>query len=156
MPLVRSSSSERVWEVACAVDVVSLQPGVRRFAALLGFSRRAQWEVAIAASEAAANMVKHAGGGTLILRRLDEPEPGLELEARDSGPGILEPDLAFRDHISEGIDLRSPERPPRARGLGVGLGAIRRLMDETRWENLPDGGRLVARKAIARATLANE
>lgn len=135
-----------------SLDEVRLaQARIRRFAAGRGFDRRAQWEITIAASEAGANMVRHAGGGRLRLASIGLPRPGLRLEARDFGPGIADLDQALADHVSEGSDRRLVLRPRSGGGLGLGLGAVRRLMDSFRWQNLDDGGLLVAEKYLSRA-----
>ncbi|HLT38125.1 MAG TPA: ATP-binding protein [Enhygromyxa sp.] len=124
------------FELRTLDEVRISQAPIRRFAAELGFDRAAQWQVTIAASEAGTNMVKYGGGGRLTLRRIVEPRVGLRLEARDHGPGIGDLELALRDHLSEG------------RGLGLGLGAIQRMMDALGWQNLADGGLLWAEKYL--------
>ncbi|MFO7561926.1 MAG: ATP-binding protein [Enhygromyxa sp.] len=129
-------------------EVRSSHPAVRRFAAELGFERLAQWQVTIAASEAGTNMVKYGGGGRLALRRIADPRAGLRLEARDFGPGIVNLQRALEDHISEGNDVRVRVLDQDHRGLGIGLGAIARMMDALGWENLTDGGLLWAEKYL--------
>jgi anti-sigma regulatory factor (Ser/Thr protein kinase) len=139
---------ERI-ELRTLDDVRVAQPAFRSFAAQLGFDRQAQCKIAIAASEAGTNMVKYGGGGELSLRSIEVPRVGLRFEARDHGPGI--PDLArmLEDHISQGIDVRLRERVDTSPGgLGVGLGAIRRMMDTFGWQNLDDGGLLWAEKYL--------
>lgn len=126
------------------------QASIRRFAGELGFDRTAQWQVTIAASEAGTNMVKHAGGGRLLLRRITVPRAGVRIEARDFGPGIADLARALEDHISEGNNVLIRERDQQHRGLGVGLGAIRRMTDALGWQNLPDGGLLWAEKYLRR------
>lgn len=127
------------------------QASIRRFVAELGFDRTAQWQITIAASEAGTNMVKHAGGGRLLLRRITVPRAGVRLEARDSGPGIADLARALEDHISEGHNVLIREQSDQQhRGLGVGLGAIRRMMDGIGWQNLADGGLLWAEKYLGR------
>lgn len=149
MPAARSSSSELCLELRTLAEVRVAQAQIRRFAALVGFDRLGQWQVTIAASEAGTNMVKHGGGGRLTLVRLDQPRRGLRLEARDSGPGIPDLARAFEDHISQGNDARVCDGlRDSARGLGNGLGAIRRMMDELGWTNLDDGGLLWAEKYL--------
>jgi anti-sigma regulatory factor (Ser/Thr protein kinase) len=64
-------------------------------------------------TEAATNMLKHAGGGQVILRTLGEV--GIEMLALDKGPGIADVQRCFQDGYS-------------SRGTaGTGLGAIVRL-----------------------------
>ena len=142
------------FELRTLDEVRGSQAAIRRFVAELGFDRLAQWQVTIAASEAATNMVKHAGGGHLTLGRIDDPRVGLRLEARDFGPGIGDLARALEDHVSEGSDLRVRLDLGR-RGLGLGLGAIARMMDALGWQNLADGGLLWAEKYLgARRSLS--
>jgi anti-sigma regulatory factor (Ser/Thr protein kinase) len=75
-------------------------------------------ELAIAVTEAASNLHKHARQGSLLLRiGRDGGTPGLELVTIDTGPGFRDTSMAMRDgHSTSGT-------------LGIGLGAIRRLAD---------------------------
>jgi len=152
MPVVRSSSVELVCQVQSSHDLAPLQASVRRFLRALGLPSREQWCVAIAASEAASNLVKHAGGGTLSLRLDGGPPPALVLEALDCGPGFADIDRALLDHVSEGVDLVTDEPRRHRRGLGTGLGAIGRMMGTLAVENRPGGGaRVVAIKQLSRS-----
>jgi anti-sigma regulatory factor (Ser/Thr protein kinase) len=74
--------------------------------------------LALAVTEAASNLYKHAREGSLLLRicRRDGAA-GIELVTIDAGPGIANLDVALRDGSST------------AGTLGIGLGAIRRLAD---------------------------
>lgn len=73
---------------------------------------------AIVATEAATNMLKHAGGGQLLMRALGEPAGGVEILAVDAGRGMEDWELSSRDGYSTG---GTP---------GNGLGAMRRLATE--------------------------
>ncbi|MGB2607096.1 MAG: ATP-binding SpoIIE family protein phosphatase [Candidatus Sulfotelmatobacter sp.] len=74
--------------------------------------------VALAATEMATNLVKHAGNGTLLLQRLQENgSSGLRLIAIDKGPGIANLTRAMEDGHST------------AGSMGTGLGAVRRMSD---------------------------
>ena len=85
----------------------------------LGFDETRRGELAIVVTEAANNLVRHAGGGELVLRPLDRDSAlGLELLAIDRGPGIPNLASALRDGFSTGGTA------------GTGLGAIRRLSAE--------------------------
>ncbi len=73
---------------------------------------------ALILTELGTNLARHApGGGTMLLRRLDGGG-GLECICYDRGPGIADLGQALRDGASSGG------------GLGLGLGAVRRLADE--------------------------
>jgi anti-sigma regulatory factor (Ser/Thr protein kinase) len=74
--------------------------------------------LALAVTEAASNLYKHAREGALLLRICrSEGRAGIELVTIDAGPGIAHLDVALRDGSST------------AGTLGIGLGAIRRLAD---------------------------
>ncbi len=77
-----------------------------------GFSETEAGSLAIAVTEAASNVLKHASGGEILLRRTG---PGVEMLAIDKGPGIANLDEALRDGRSS------------AGTAGIGLGAISRL-----------------------------
>jgi anti-sigma regulatory factor (Ser/Thr protein kinase) len=73
-------------------------------------------EVALAVTEAASNLQKHARNGALMLRATSgDAGTGIELVTVDSGPGVRDVGAAMRDGHST------------AGSLGIGLGAIRRL-----------------------------
>jgi anti-sigma regulatory factor (Ser/Thr protein kinase) len=75
-------------------------------------------QLALAVTEAASNLHKHARQGALLLCvSRDAAEPGIDLVTIDAGPGLADVPAALRDgHSTAGT-------------LGVGLGAIRRLAD---------------------------
>ncbi len=89
----------------------------RAMAGRLGFSTTSAYYIATAASELAANLWIHAGGGVITLQRLDG-KGGMELTTIDHGPGIADIDRALEDGFST------------ANGLGCGLPGVKRLMDE--------------------------
>lgn len=91
----------------------------RALAAALGFAPTACEEIALAMTELATNLLKHARGGTLTLTPLaGGGRIGLEIESRDEGPGIADVEQALGDRYST------------AGTRGTGLGAVNRLMDE--------------------------
>jgi negative regulator of sigma-B (phosphoserine phosphatase) len=122
----------------------------RTFAQGLGFEPRAQWEVSIAASELATNIVKYAQRGLIRLRTEQSPRSALVLEAIDQGFGINDVNAAFKDGFSRGEKLL-PDRPRgEGQGLGVGLGSVSRMMDTVDVHSDPARGtRIVARKFMA-------
>ncbi len=138
--------------LACAGDADCVQSRARAFARAAGLDRRAEWAFAIVASELATNVVKYGAPGTLTLRHRAGPPAALELEAADSGPGFADLDLALRDGVSEGVDVAMlGAHSPRRRGLGLGLGAVRRLSDELTIQPRLGGGSLVVARVLLRA-----
>ena len=82
----------------------------------LGFDDTGRGEVAIAVTELATNLVRHAKSGEIVLRSLPSISGGgLEVLALDRGPGITNLAEALRD----GYSTRSTP--------GTGLGAVKRL-----------------------------
>jgi anti-sigma regulatory factor (Ser/Thr protein kinase) len=73
--------------------------------------------VALVATELATNLVRHGGGGEILLRVLTEPMAALELVALDRGPGMASVEQALSDGYSS------------AGTSGTGLGAVRRMAD---------------------------
>ena len=140
MPPASWSSAEEQIPVVDEADVAIVQGRIRRLAGRLGFDRQGQWELAIAVSEAATNIVKHAGRGQVVLRWQEREESFVEFEAVDEGEGIGEVALAMLDGVSEGKNSSEHDDLRSRRGLGYGLGGIKRLMDELVIENRLGGG----------------
>lgn len=100
----------------------------------LGFGPETAECVVLATAELATNLVRHARGGELRITSLDGSRRGVLIECEDEGPGIVDLAEARRDGVSSGS------------GLGSGLGAVERLMDESEFSSSPAGTRIVARK----------
>lgn len=97
----------------------------------LRFDETVSGRVGIIATELAGNLVKHAGGGRLILRVLEAGgERGLELMALDNGPG-MDVQRCMEDGYST------------AGSPGTGLGAIKRLAASLDIYSLRDSGTVV-------------
>ena len=70
-------------------------------AKLAGFDEVLGKMIATAVSELARNILNHAGSGEIRLRVLAERgRYGIEIEARDRGPGIPDVEQAMSDHYS--------------------------------------------------------
>jgi len=104
----------------------------------------------MAAAELASNAVRHAKGGVLELALVEMPAPAIELICRDRGPGIADVQAALRDGYSRGRDLGPDDL--RRDGLGSGLGAVARAMDELSIESSERGTIVRARKLIRGST----
>jgi serine/threonine-protein kinase RsbT len=127
--------SEVRISVATDGDMVPARAEGRALAEHLGFSRTDATLIATAISEVGRNILVHAGRGEIVLSELrDDGRAGLEVVARDSGPGISDVDAALRDgYASRG-------------GLGLGLPGARRLMDEFAIESRVGEGTVVTMK----------
>jgi anti-sigma regulatory factor (Ser/Thr protein kinase) len=83
-----------------------------------GFDETQAGKVGLCVTEAATNIVKHAGTGKIVLRALEcGGVAGLEVIALDKGPGIPNLQASLRDGVST------------AGSPGTGLGAMTRLAD---------------------------
>jgi serine/threonine-protein kinase RsbT len=101
----------------------------------IGMSKFTSVKVATAVSELARNIVFYAGKGAIELRaHRDARETRLEIVAADQGPGI-EPDKL--DAIFAGT-FRSE------RGLGKGLVAVQKLVDDFHIDSRPGRGTRVS------------
>lgn len=115
----------------------------RRFATGLGFDLKDQVRIAVCVAELASNIAKYAKRGEIELAELALPSPGCRVRAEDNGPGISRVDESLRDGFSEGRWL-TPDTPLcERRGLGVGLGAVCRLMSDVRILSNSSGGLLI-------------
>ena len=109
----------------------------RRLAAAAGFDEVTQFLIATAASELATNIVNYARKGEVTLRIVQHDQRlGIEIIARDDGPGIRDIEQALQDHFST------------TKGsLGLGLPSVKRIMDEFEIESRLGRGTVVtARK----------
>ena len=102
-------------------------------ASRLGFPAARADKLALAVTEAASNLHKHARQGSMLLRiTRDGGIPGIELVTIDAGPGVRDTRAALRDGHST------------AGSLGIGLGAIRRLADSCDLYSVPGHGTALA------------
>ncbi len=119
----------------------------RTFARHAGLSARAGEELALVVSELASNVARHAHEGSIELKHRETPRRVVEVICRDRGPGIADPRAACEDGFSQGRQL-APDTP-RGQGLGLGLGAVGRLVDELIIESAPGvGTTIIARKWV--------
>jgi len=147
--LLPASATAETIPVRIPGDPEAASVAARRLAEANGFSVRAQWEIGIAVSELATNILKYGETGEIRLRFEDAPLPRLLVYARDWGPGIVAPEEALRDGWSRGAD-QPPESLGGGKGLGVGLGSVRRMMDEVSVTSAPDEGTRVMAVKVRR------
>ena len=113
-------------------DIVAARRTVREAVVGIGFGLTDVTRVVTAASELARNVYKYGGGGVMRWRRLDgKGRRGIELEFIDQGPGIPDVQLAMQQGYSTG------------KGLGLGLPAAQKLMDELEIHTAPGAGTTV-------------
>jgi anti-sigma regulatory factor (Ser/Thr protein kinase) len=118
--LISSLSPQLVFPIVHASDVAAARRAGQKMADDLGFAEVKAGRLAIIVTEAATNILKHAGEGTLYIMhsQCGGAVPGMDVIAIDNGPGIA--DLAFS--IQDGVSTVGT--------AGTGLGALRRQADE--------------------------
>lgn len=96
-------------------DVGDARRQVMNAAKALGFNETLHGRAGIIATELGGNLVKHAGGGTLVVRVIGADDaPGLEIMSIDDGPG-----MDVYKCLEDGYST--------AGSPGTGLGAVKRL-----------------------------
>jgi serine/threonine-protein kinase RsbT len=113
-------------------DVVTARQKGRELATQAGFTGSDLTIIATAISEIARNIVVYAGRGEMTLAVLNgDGRRGIEVVARDSGPGIPDIEQALKDGFSTG------------KSLGLGLPGAKRLMDDFAIESTVGAGTTV-------------
>lgn len=120
-------------------DIVLARQQGRRIASELAFSPSDLTVIAAAISEVARNIYAYAGKGEVDLALVERNgRRGIEVTARDEGPGIADVELALQDGYST------------SGSLGLGLPGVRRLMDEFELHSSVDQGTTVVMRKWAR------
>lgn len=134
-----------VCRVAHDGDTFAVQQAALKLAAELGFARRCAVEIAIVASELTSNILKYGASGSVALDPVDDTRrgPGLRITARDQGPPFVDFERALRDGCDAAGRLE-PSAFAGRRGIGSGLGAVRRFSDDLGWSPEPGGKRVWA------------
>src|SRR6266540_5686136 len=105
--------------IKAAGDIVVARQKGRALAIQLGFAGSDPTVIAAAISEVARNIVNHAKHGEIVLSGVhDSRRHGIQVIARDDGPGIANVEQAMRYGFSSN------------KGMGVGLPGAKWLMDE--------------------------
>lgn len=135
-PLVAQAPGDQRWlRVEDPSAAAACRAAAAALAGRLQFPETRTSQLALAATEAATNLHKHAVQGSMLLRILrDSGQAGIEMVTIDAGPGLRDAEAALRDgHSTSG-------------SLGIGLGAIRRMADFYDVYSVPGHGTaLVAR-----------
>jgi anti-sigma regulatory factor (Ser/Thr protein kinase) len=118
--LISSLSPQLNFPITHASDVSAARRAGQKLADSLGFDDVQAGRLAIVITEAATNILKHAGEGTVTIMRTQSgvEMPGVDVIAVDNGPGIGDLEFSLRDGVST------------AGTAGTGLGALRRQADE--------------------------
>jgi anti-sigma regulatory factor (Ser/Thr protein kinase) len=95
-----------------------LKKQIHTLAAGAGFSEARVGELDIVVAELVSNLVKHAGGGQVLVKLVEEDDiQGIEIISIDSGPGMAD----VSRMVADGVSTKNT--------LGQGLGAMKRLSD---------------------------
>jgi anti-sigma regulatory factor (Ser/Thr protein kinase) len=97
----------------------------------LGYNATAAGQVAIVVTELAQNLLRHGGGGEILVGADARRPLGIEIMTLDRGPGIADVAACMRDGYSTGGTS------------GNGLGAIKRLAHEVLFHSMPQKGTVV-------------
>ena len=130
-----------------SIEHPSEVPAARRtatkLAEQLGFDAAAAGHVAVVVTEIGTNILKHGGGGEIMLHAVQRGEVhGIEIVGLDRGKGIADLARSFRDGYST------------AGSPGTGLGAIRRLSGRFDICSAPSQGTVLVATLWARTPTA--
>lgn len=110
---------QATFHVGESSEIAAARRAGNTLARQLGFDETRAGQLAIVITEAATNIVKHAGEGEILLRALHAGDrAGVEVIALDRGPGMAN------------VALRMEDGNSTAGTYGVGLGAIGRMAPE--------------------------
>jgi serine/threonine-protein kinase RsbT len=125
-----AADRDSVVAIESDADVVIARQQARAMASLLELSSTDQTLLATAISEVARNITAYAVRGEVALSVITDNNGrrGIQVIARDEGPGIENVELALQDGYTSG------------NGLGLGLPGARRLVHEFGIETAPGRG----------------
>src|SRR5262249_33558223 len=130
--------------VADQSQIAEARRGAADTAAAIAFSETDVGRVALVASELATNLMKHGGGGELLIGSYEDPSgSGIELIAVGKGAGIAKLDSCLRDGYSS------------AGTAGHGLGAILRMSQAMEVATWPGMGAVVMSRVAAGSVKVN-
>ncbi|MFG2025553.1 ATP-binding SpoIIE family protein phosphatase [Streptomyces sp. NPDC048825] len=138
----------RVWEVPVhdSTRVRDVRVATDEAAARAGLDEDRTAGATLVATELATNLLKHAGGGWILLDIVDSPtaDPAherariVQIVAVDHGPGMYNVEAALRDGYST------------TASLGAGLGTCRRVADDFDLHSTPGRGTVAMARIGAR------
>ncbi len=109
-----------------------LKKEINAIASAAGFSAKRKGELDIIVAEMVSNLVKHAGGGQLLVKLVEqEGIQGMEIICLDDGVGMTD----VTRMVADGVSTKNT--------LGHGLGAMKRLSDLFQVYSLKDWGTVI-------------
>ncbi|MEU0594251.1 anti-sigma regulatory factor [Streptomyces ardesiacus] len=137
----------RVWDVPVhdSTRVRDARVAAEHAAALAGLDEQRTSTAALVATELATNLLKHAGGGQVLIDVVAPPflpagreaAPRVQIATVDHGPGIADVPAALRDGFTT------------TGSLGAGLGTCARLADDFDLHSVPGRGTVVVARVGA-------
>lgn len=128
-----SLTASDVLPLTSEEDILLVRRAVKEVMVQHQFSLIQQTKMVTAASELSRNNVIYGGGGVAIFELLqDSGNTGLRITFIDQGPGIADIDQALSDGFTTG------------KGLGLGLGGAKRLVQQFEIQSEPGGGARVS------------
>jgi serine/threonine-protein kinase RsbT len=129
-------AASTVIQVVTADDVTNACEVGRDLARHVGFPDVQQTKIATAIAELARNILLYAISGEMRIVAIDAPRRGVEIAARDEGPGIKDLELVMVGQYRSRT------------GMGLGLRGSKRLMDTFEIETSSKGTSVLARKFV--------
>ncbi|MBE9461673.1 ATP-binding SpoIIE family protein phosphatase [Dyadobacter subterraneus] len=129
---------QQVYNLADRSYLNILKKDILRIGQAMGLAAKRLAELDLVVSEIATNLLKHAGGGEIIVRALIEPNSrGVEILSIDKGPGMADPAKMMEDGVST------------TKTLGHGLGSIKRLSDQFQLYSVKGWGTILLSRVFA-------
>lgn len=126
---MRNQFSQKAFSIAHASEVSAARRHGQQLSEAMGFNETESGKLAIVITEAATNILKHAGDGLLLVTPVSRNKGrGVEILAIDCGPGIASLGQSLHDGTST------------TGTAGTGLGAMRRLAHEFDVYSIPGKG----------------
>ncbi len=137
--MIQLAQQSQFMVIGSSAEVITIRRIAKEMAQEICFNERVCEEIVLVVSELASNILKYANRGVVTLTPvLLDHQKGLMIEALDQGPGFNEDNALKNGFSTSGT-------------LGVGLGAVNRMMDEFdifTHENGQPGTRIVCKRWI--------
>lgn len=125
----------KTFRIETEFDVAKIVLEASKIAKEIGFNKSKQNIIATVVSELGNNIIRHAQRGNITLSMITEGLiKGVEIIAKDNGPGIEDISKALTNYYST------------KNSLGLGLPAVKRLMDDLTIDSEKGKGTLIIAK----------
>ena len=132
MPQLYGGRAQRHHRISDRSAIGAARRDSQRLASGARLDETAQGRVGVVVTELATNLLRHGGGGEILMQEIPGPAgSSLEVIAIDRGPGMSDVRKCLRDGYSSGA------------GPGIGLGAVKRMSTEFDIASVPARGTVV-------------